>query len=772
MSIMDMFRKLGIVHPKYQTEGPQATSPLGHIDLIVCQDYEVIPENAKAVGKKLREQGYDVQVESVEHKTELMKRLKARYKEGKPPPTDIFLDVSGGNGSSAAQQAIRYLEKTYPGAPLPEINFCSCDLGMAVDAACALHQADERVTTSAIDSGEISWTRSVLEGKKGNSDYKPATQTLRRLLNRRLETDLSLDHRKNSYVTERLKNLDTVSTDNVLTAWRRGKMPAQEAIDRMQAYMTALAESLRAGFYAQGGQDKIDVAPDAAFYGAAGFPRKGKVVFSLQEVEEARYDSEKPVLVMRNYDPAVVPLMASGMLGGLVVTSTYMASHLKLLCETHMVSGLFGLMPKGQKTLRGEFNEEAAPDGPAFYEGDTAEIAGRKVVRGQELLLCLGGNGISFHPPASVEVKPVDADSINNNDSLKTDIANIRKMKLCFDEWFQANGIKPHGVKANVDSGRRNQLSIVDGIGLVRTEQMVAADSEMIRGLKSALLKDDAYGYETLAWNSAYQYSDMMRKLGEGQPVKIRLYDFVHGEILNKEEQKQFLEKYPRLDIHGGDALRTWPKLYRDQVATIFQALKDVGSENEKPLEIMMPAIRTRQDVLDVKKLVEEEAAKAGVAPGSYSFGTMVETLDACKNIAEIAPLCDFISFGTNDLTQQYTGMSRGDLKAHAAYAEKNGFDPFKVLAPEVLGIVRDTTATGREANPHLRVDVCGGQAADLDTAMKLFDAGVDNVSVAPNLGNLFGLPMLLDYRIYNAARAAQQAPKPVVAAGPTAATA
>ena len=164
----------------------------------------------------------------------------------------------------------------------------------------------------------------------------------------------------------------------------------------------------------------------------------------------------------------------------------------------------------------------------------------------------------------------------------------------------------------------------------------------------------------------------------------------------------------------------------------------------------MMPAVRTEKDVLEIKNIVDEEAKKAGVEPGKYSFGVMIETLESCGNIAEIAKHCDFISFGTNDLTQQLFNMSRSDLKAHAHFAEKHGFDPFKKLAPEILELVKTVSVKGCEANAGLKIDVCGAQAADPDTAAALCHAGVDNVSVAPSLGNLHALPVLMNYKIYD----------------------
>jgi pyruvate,orthophosphate dikinase len=294
-------------------------------------------------------------------------------------------------------------------------------------------------------------------------------------------------------------------------------------------------------------------------------------------------------------------------------------------------------------------------------------------------------------------------------------------------------------------------LDLVDGIGLVRTEQMVATGYSQMTSLKQILLTEDAGGYTNLFDWAGQDYRRIFAKLDQDQPVKIRLFDFVHREILNKQEQEQFIAKYGKLDIHGGQALEAWPQLYQRQVRTIFRALKDADTVGTTPLEIMMPAVRTEQDVLAIKKIVSEEAGRLRVKPEQYRFGVMIETLESCENISAIAKHCDFISFGTNDLTQQFFDISRSDLKAHARFAEKNGYDPFRKLSPQIFDLMHATVADARAANPALKIDVCGAQAADPDTAVALFNIGVDNVSVAPNLANLFGLPVLLNYMAYDA---------------------
>jgi pyruvate,orthophosphate dikinase len=76
------------------------------------------------------------------------------------------------------------------------------------------------------------------------------------------------------------------------------------------------------------------------------------------------------------------------------------------------------------------------------------------------------------------------------------------------------------------------------------------------------------------------------------------------------------------------------------------------------------------------KALAEELFREYGPIP----FGTMVETPRAALLAAEIAPLVDFFSFGTNDLTQMTFGLSRDDAGKFLPRYVEEGLWPFDTL--------------------------------------------------------------------------------------------
>jgi phosphoenolpyruvate-protein kinase (PTS system EI component) len=95
----------------------------------------------------------------------------------------------------------------------------------------------------------------------------------------------------------------------------------------------------------------------------------------------------------------------------------------------------------------------------------------------------------------------------------------------------------------------------------------------------------------------------------------------------------------------------------------------------------------------------------------------MIETPKAANAAAHIASECQFLSIGTNDLTQLVLGLDR----------ERSHIAP--VLDPRVLRLIAATARAGRAAG--IPVDVCGEAASDSNVMPVLVGLGVDELSVA-----------------------------------------
>jgi pyruvate, orthophosphate dikinase len=116
--------------------------------------------------------------------------------------------------------------------------------------------------------------------------------------------------------------------------------------------------------------------------------------------------------------------------------------------------------------------------------------------------------------------------------------------------------------------------------------------------------------------------------------------------------------------------------------------------------------------------------------------GTMIELPRAALLADQIAAHADFLSFGTNDLTQTTLGMSRDDAGRFLPGYVRAGIyprDPFVSLDTEGVGqLIALATRLGREARPDLKVGVCGEHGGDPDSIAFFAGAGLDYVSCSP----------------------------------------
>jgi phosphoenolpyruvate-protein kinase (PTS system EI component) len=121
------------------------------------------------------------------------------------------------------------------------------------------------------------------------------------------------------------------------------------------------------------------------------------------------------------------------------------------------------------------------------------------------------------------------------------------------------------------------------------------------------------------------------------------------------------------------------------------------------------------------RRLLDEAIGCAGRGiPAGLQVGMMVEVPAAALKAAAFARHVDFLSIGTNDLTQYALAADRNN---DAVAAIGDAFDP---------GLLQLVRATCQGAAGHASVSVCGEFAADERAAGILIGLGVDALSVTP----------------------------------------
>lgn len=261
-----------------------------------------------------------------------------------------------------------------------------------------------------------------------------------------------------------------------------------------------------------------------------------------------------------------------------------------------------------------------------------------------------------------------------------------------------------------------------DGVGLFRSEFLYLSGAGME-------FPDEA--------TQAAIYRDVVVRLAP-RPVVIRTYD------LGGKKGARHLsgtEENPVLGLRGVRLCFSHPEMFRTQL----RALLSVASEGD--LRILVPMVAGVEDVRRVRTFVEEarqELLERGIAvPHSVPIGAMIEVPSAALTADLIAPEVDFLSLGTNDLTQYTLAADR---------ANEAVSDIFRPHHPAMLRLVAKVQEAARAAGKPLAV--CGEMAADPALFLLLLGLGIREFSMGPR-----SVPLLKDVaRCASAADASRMA--------------
>ena len=339
-----------------------------------------------------------------------------------------------------------------------------------------------------------------------------------------------------------------------------------------------------------------------------------------------------------------------------------------------------------------------------------------------------------------------------------------------------ADELRRLSVRANADNPKdaaKAREFGAEGIGLCRTEHMFfGADRDRLvkemflaaEEWRRAHLSEEGEGSErdevderfrsALAALKDLQRSDfegIFREMS-GLPVTIRLLDpplheFLPVEYFEQEQPesaqlvRELQEANPMLGTRGVRLAVLYPPIYEMQVRAIVEAAAAVAAAGEQPeVEIMLPLIAYETELEQVRERIVRAADEALEGAGRgvpYLIGTMLELPRACLVADRIARHADFLSFGTNDLTQTAIGLSRDDVEAKflGRYVEEGIIDrsPFETIdEPGVGELVAVGTTRGREGKPGLKIGVCGEHGGDPDSVAFFERIGLDYVSCSP----------------------------------------
>jgi len=246
-------------------------------------------------------------------------------------------------------------------------------------------------------------------------------------------------------------------------------------------------------------------------------------------------------------------------------------------------------------------------------------------------------------------------------------------------------------VRANIgtlEDAQSASKTLADGVGLFRTELLYLSSS-----------------HEPSIEQQAKSYSEILKAAPEG-PIVVRTID------AGSDKPVPFLnmpaEENPSLGVRGYRLLAN----HREFVEGQLKALELARQESGREVWVMAPMVAT----VDEAKTFSDLARSLG----KYKVGIMIETPSIALLVDQLAGVVDFVSVGTNDLSQYLFAADRMNPSLGALL---NHWQP--ALIKSLSRIANDAKQAGISSG------VCGESASDPAFAILLAGLGFDSVSVS-----------------------------------------
>lgn len=253
--------------------------------------------------------------------------------------------------------------------------------------------------------------------------------------------------------------------------------------------------------------------------------------------------------------------------------------------------------------------------------------------------------------------------------------------------------------------------SNADGIGLIRTENILTGKKESL--IKFTSNTDILACFHPFNPNTEFNYMQeaQLKEICTLVPKHkkiIRLFDFKEEDF--KRIVGEELESSEQAERKG--FLRDCTGVLRDQIFTIAKVAKEEGVS----FDILIPMVTDSKYFMNVKRNILEYISTANMR--DIRIGAMIESAEGVKEADNIAKNADFISIGTNDLTESVTGKRRN------IYAQE-----FFHLTDEVKESIEEVIYRAKATNPDIKIGICGEHANYIENVMYYKTLNIDYIT-------------------------------------------
>jgi len=244
----------------------------------------------------------------------------------------------------------------------------------------------------------------------------------------------------------------------------------------------------------------------------------------------------------------------------------------------------------------------------------------------------------------------------------------------------------------------------LNSVGLARLEGIIAESGKHPNYfLEKGKIKD----YEEIIFRGILKIAEYFDE------IWVRTSDIRSDEFQNLEGAPKKIEANPMLGMHGIRFSLEHPEILKAEL-NAMKRVYETKKEKGKKIGVMAPQIISVEEVRKLKKVIKE------IGFDNAKVGVMIETPASVQIIKEICDEgIDFVSFGTNDLTQYTLAIDRGNETVQNLYDE---------MHPAVLSQLSHVIKVCKEKN--VESSICGQAGSNKAMVNFLVSQGIDSISV------------------------------------------
>jgi len=385
----------------------------------------------------------------------------------------------------------------------------------------------------------------------------------------------------------------------------------------------------------------------------------GEQVLRALTGQAARQTVERGILVARDLTPADAAALDADLVTGVVLAQGSPTSHAAILARARDIPVV---VAAGRDVL-------SVPEGTTIIlDGGSGEL---RIDPSPELLAEFRRRAAELAERRAQQLALAEQPAVSRDGTLFSVGANV----------------------GSVADARSSLAAGADRAGLVRTEFLFLG-----RSTAPDIAEQQA------------EYDAIARALA-GRRIVLRTLDVGGDKTLSYMPMP--VEANPFLGRRGIRLTLDHRDLLHDQLVAICETAR------RSPTSVMFPMVSTVGELLEARQILTEASGGSGLPPG-LRVGIMVEVPAAALKIETFLPHVDFVSIGTNDLTQYALAAERGNGGV-AALSD--------ALDPGVLHLIDHVC---RAASGRVEVAVCGEAASDELAIPVLIGLGVRELSVSP----------------------------------------